>query len=119
LPASTIAGPSDNGRAGAAEASVAVAVEASVEAGVVAGRAGAFRGRVAGCVVVLFRVCADVGCGEVSRAKSSRMFRAASQPDKSNSPTPTVRFISPLIVILSTQRASIAVETPYGLNAAR
>jgi hypothetical protein len=63
---------------------------------------GALRGGAVGLAAVLFRVCADVGWDEVSRAKSSRMFRAASQPDKSKSPTPTVCFIRPLIVILST-----------------
>lgn len=46
-----------------------------------------------------FRVGADVDCDDVSRAKSFPMFRAASQPDKSNSPTTTVGVIRPLIVI--------------------
>jgi hypothetical protein len=36
---------------------------------------------------------------EVSREKSSRMFRAASHPDKSNKLTPTVCLIRILIVI--------------------
>jgi Fe-S-cluster-containing dehydrogenase component len=40
-----------------------------------------------------------VGCDEVSREKSSRMFRAASHPDKSNKLTPTVDLIRLLIVI--------------------
>jgi hypothetical protein len=48
-------------------------------------------------------VCPDVGCDEVSRAKSFPMFRAASQPDKSSSPTPTptVRLIRLIVIILS------------------
>jgi hypothetical protein len=40
-----------------------------------------------------------VGWDEVSREKSSRMFRAASHPDKSNKLTPTVDLIRLLIVI--------------------
>ena len=40
-----------------------------------------------------------VGWDEVSREKSSRMFRAASHPDKSNKLTPTVCLIRLLIVI--------------------
>ena len=50
---------------------------------------GAVRGRVV--EATLFAGCAlcAVGWDEVNREKSSRMFRAASQPDKSNKPTPT------------------------------
>lgn len=40
-----------------------------------------------------------VGWDEVSLEKSSRMFRAASHPDKSNKPTPTVCLIRLLNVI--------------------
>jgi hypothetical protein len=40
-----------------------------------------------------------VGWDEVNREKSSRMFRAASQPDKSNKPTPMLFLTRFLIVI--------------------
>lgn len=40
-----------------------------------------------------------VGWDEVSREKSSRMFRAASHPDKSSKPTPTVCLIRLLNII--------------------
>jgi len=76
---------------------------ASGEAGVAAS---GLRVRATGFTTVLLRVCALVGCDEVSRAKSFPMFRAVSQPDKSNSPTPTECAIQPLIVILPTQRVS-------------
>ena len=58
------------------------------------------RGRATGCAL---RACPDVGCDEVSRAKSFPMFRAASQPDKSNNPMPTltVRLIRLIVIILS------------------
>jgi hypothetical protein len=43
-----------------------------------------------------------VGWDEVNREKSSRMFRAASQPDKSNRPTAMLFLTRLLIVIPST-----------------
>jgi hypothetical protein len=59
---------------------------------------GAVRGRVV--EATLLAGCAfAVGCDEVSREKSSRMFRAASQPDKSNKPTPMLFLTRFLIVI--------------------
>lgn len=57
------------------------------------------RGRVADTVLGAGEAWAAVGCEEVSRAKSSRMFRAASQPDKSNSPIATMCLTRLLIVI--------------------
>ena len=90
-------GASDDERIGEAAAVAVADSEASGEAGVVPVEG---RGRAAGCAVVPFFGCADVGCDDVSRAKSLPMFRAASQPDKSNSPTLTVCFIRPLLVIL-------------------
>lgn len=42
---------------------------------------------------------AALGWEEVNRVKSSRMFRAASQPDKSNNPMGTVCLTRLLIVI--------------------
>jgi len=96
-------------------AEAAAAVEASGEIGVA--EAGA-SGRATACAGGLFRVCADVGCDEVSRAKSLPMFRAASQPDKSNNATPTVCVIRPLIIFLSAQRVPKSVEMSYGLIAA-
>ena len=100
MPASAIAGPSDDERAGEDEAVTVVAAGVSGEA-VVAGAE--LRGRAAGGTAALLRACADVGCDEVSRAKSFPMFRATSQPDKSNSPIPTVCLITPLIVIIFAQ----------------
>jgi hypothetical protein len=93
------AGPSDDERAGGDAPTVASA-GTSVEAGVVDT---VLRGAAAGAAV-LFRVCACVGGDDISREKSSPIFRVASQPDKSSSPIPTVRVIRRLIVILSTQR---------------
>ena len=100
LPASESAGaPVAAGRAGGSSEAVAgaAAAGASVEVDAV----GVVRGRVveatffAGC-----DLCA-VGWDEVNREQSSRMLRAASQPDKSNkpAPTPTVCLTRFLIVI--------------------
>ena len=84
------------GRAGGSSetaAGAATGASGEVDAG------GVVRGRVveatffAGCDFCV------VGWDEVSREKSSRMFRAASHPDKSNKPTPTVCLIRLLIVI--------------------
>lgn len=84
------------GRAGGSSetaAGVAMGASGEVDAGDVV------RGRVveatffAGCDLCV------VVWDEVSREKSSRMFRAASHPDKSNKPTPTVCLIRLLIVI--------------------
>jgi hypothetical protein len=62
------------------------------------------RGWAAGGAATLFRGCACVGGDDISREKSSPIFRVASQPDKSSSPIPAaaVRVIRLLIVILST-----------------
>jgi hypothetical protein len=78
--------------------------EASGAAGVVAVVG---RGRGAGAVAAFFG-CPEVGCDDVSRAKSLVMFRVASQPDRSNSPTLTVCLIRSLIVIL----CPIRLESP-------
>lgn len=98
LPASESAGPPVAvGRAGGVSETVA-GTEATGASGEV-DALGAVRGRVveatflAGC-----DLCA-VGWDEVNREKSSRMFRAASQPDKSNKPTPTLCLTRFLIVI--------------------
>ena len=60
------------------------------------------RGRVV--EATLFAGCdlCAVGWDEVNREKSSRMFRAASQPDKSNKPIPMLFLTRLLIVIPST-----------------
>jgi hypothetical protein len=96
LPASVSAGLPVEGRsAGSSETVTGAAAGSSVEAdgwGVVRGRV-AEATRFAGCAR-----CA-VGWDEVNLAKSSRMFRAASQPDRSNRPTATVCFTKLLIVI--------------------
>jgi hypothetical protein len=114
LPASVTAGASDDGRIGAADAVAVADSEASGAAGVVPVEG---RGRAAGCAALFFG-CTDGDCGDVRRAKSLPMFRAASQPDKSNSPTLTVCLITTLIVILA-QYVSRALEMPCGLIAAR
>jgi hypothetical protein len=96
LPASESAGrPVATGGAGGSSETVAgLATGASGEVDVV----GAVRGRVV--EATLLAGCAfAVGCDEVSREKSSRMFRAASQPDKSNKPTPTLCLTRFLIFI--------------------
>jgi len=95
------AGPSDDVRAGGADAPAVASAGTSVEAGVVDT---VLRGAAAGAA---FRVCACVGGDDISREKSSPIFRVASQPDKSSSPIPTVRVIRRLIVILSTQRRAL------------
>jgi hypothetical protein len=104
LPASATAGAPDDARTGGLPAA---AVAVSVEFGVVAAfgvgcsfaaAAGALRGRLADADLA-DEACAAVGCEEVNRVKSSRMLRAASQPDKSNSPIATVCLIRLLIVI--------------------
>jgi len=101
LPASATVGPPDDERAGGADAPAVASAETSAEGG-------AFdtvlRGGAAGGAATLFRVCACVGGDDISREKSSPIFRVASQPDKSSSPIPRVRVIRSLIVILSTQR---------------
>ena len=103
LPASESAGPPvAAGRAGDSfEAAAGVATGASTGASGEVDAVGVVRGRVveatffAGC-----DLCA-VGWEEVNREKSSRMLRAASQPDMSNKPTPiqTVCLTRFLIVI--------------------
>ena len=97
LPASESAAPPvAAGRAGGSfEAAAGAATDASGEIDAV----GVVRGRfveatfLAGC-----DFCA-VGWDEVNREKSSRMFRAASQPDRSNKPTPMLFLTRFLIVI--------------------
>jgi len=96
LPASVTAGASGDGCIGEAAAVAVADAAASGATGVVPVEG---RGRAGGCAVVFF-ACADGDCGDVSRAKSLPMFRVASQPDKSNSPTLTVCLIATLIVIL-------------------
>ena len=86
------------GRAGgSSETAAGVATGASGASEVDAGDV--VRGRVV--EATLFAGCdlCVVGWDEVSREKSSRMFRAASHPDKSNKPTPTVCLTRLLIVI--------------------
>jgi hypothetical protein len=95
LPASVTAGASDDGRIGEADAVSVADAEAWGATGVVPVEG---RGRAGSCAA--FFGCADGDCGDVSRAKSVPMFRVASQPAKSNSPTLTVCLITTLIVIL-------------------
>jgi hypothetical protein len=87
------------------------AVEAIVAAEAV------LRERVAGVTAALFRICADVGCDDITREKSSPMFRAAWQPDISSNPTPTVCVIRPLIVIPSSKHVAKSIEDTYGPGA--
>jgi hypothetical protein len=82
----------------AAAVSTEFGIEAEFGVGSVDAWVGALRGRVF-TVLGEDEACAAVGCEEVSRAKSSRMFRAASQPDKSNSPIATMCLTRLLIVI--------------------
>jgi hypothetical protein len=83
------------------------AVVAAVEPVVAAGDAEAvLRERVAGVTAALFRICADVGCDDITREKSSPMFRVAWQPDISSNPTPMVCVIRPLIVIPSSKHVA-------------
>ena len=114
LPASVTAGASGDGCIGDAVAVAVADAAASGATGVVPVEG---RGRAEGCAVVFF-ACADGDCGDVSRAKSFPMFRADSQPDKSNSPTLTVCLIATLIVILA-QHVWRALEMPCGPIAAR
>jgi hypothetical protein len=88
---------------------------AAVEA-VVAAEA-VLRERVAGVTAALFRICADVGCDDITREKSSPMFRAAWQPDISSNPTPTVCVIRPLIVIPSSKHVAKPIEDTCGPGA--
>jgi hypothetical protein len=86
---------------GAAAAAVSTELDVVVEFVVgcsLDAAAGALRGRLAD-VDLADAACAAVGCEEVNRVKSSRMLRAASQPDKSNSPIAAVCLIRLLIVI--------------------
>jgi hypothetical protein len=69
------------GRAGgSSEAAAGLAAGASGEVDAV----GALRGRVVEATLLAGCAFCAVGWDEVSREKSLRMFRAASQPDKSN-----------------------------------
>lgn len=74
-------------------------VGASTGASVDVDAGGVARGRVVEATLLAGCTFRAVGWAEVNRAKSSRMFRAASQPDKSNKPTPTVCLTRLLIVI--------------------
>jgi hypothetical protein len=77
------------GRGGGSSETVAGAatgISGEVDAGDVV------RGRVVATFLAGCDLCVE-GWDEVSREKSSRMFRAASHPDKSNKPTPTVCLI--------------------------
>jgi hypothetical protein len=102
LPASESAGPPV-----AAPPVVAIVAGAagwsSEAAGAAAGASGEVdvAGAARGLVATLFAGCdrCAVDWDEVNREKSSRMFRAASHPDKSNKPTPTVCLTRLLIVI--------------------
>ena len=94
------------GAAGSSETAVAagssgisseVAGEAIAAASVV-DAAGVARGRVEGKLFADGDFCA-VGWEEVNLNKSSRMFRDASQPGRSNKPTPTVCVTRLLIII--------------------
>ncbi len=60
---------------------------------------GVVRGRVVETTAFAGCVFCTAGWDEVSRAKSLRMLRAASQPDNSNKPTATVCLTRLLIVI--------------------
>jgi hypothetical protein len=78
------------GRAGGSSETVAGAAtgaSGAVDAGDVV------RGRVVAATFFAGCDLCVVGWDKVSREKSSRMFRAASHPDKSNKPTPTVCLI--------------------------
>ena len=100
LPASVSAGPPDEaGRAGGSSetaAGVAAGASGEVDAGVDA------RGRVVEATLFAGCCLCAVGWDEVNREKSSRMFRAASQPDKSNKLIATLCLTKLLIVIPST-----------------
>ena len=87
------------GRAGGSSETVAgLATGASGASGEV-DAGGVVRGRVVEATLLACWAFCAVGWDEVSREKSSRMFRAASHPDKSNKPTPTVCLTRLLIVI--------------------
>jgi hypothetical protein len=97
LPASANAGPPDEaGRAGgSSETAAGAAAGTSGEVDVVV----TARGRVV--EATLFAGCGlcAVGWDEVNREKSSRMFRAASQPVRSNKPTPML-FLTRLLIVI-------------------
>ena len=97
LPASESAGPPEEaGRGGgSSETAAGAAAGASGEIDAVVG----VRGRVVEATLFAGSGLCAVGWDEVNREKSSRMFRAASQPDRSNKPTPMLFLIRPLIVI--------------------
>src|SRR5262245_39009314 len=100
LPASaSAAAPVVAGRAGGSfETAAWLAAGTSVGSGDV-DAAGGVRGRVVEAMFFAGWIFCAVGWDEVKRAMSSRMDRAASQPDKSNKPAPTVCLTRLLIVI--------------------
>ena len=112
LPASVTAGPSDEARAGGADGATSGEAEGVEADGAAGASEGVFRDRVAGGAAALFRFCADVGCDDINRKKSSAMLRVAWQPDISSNPTPTVCVIRPLTVILSSKRVPRSIDTP-------
>ena len=96
LPASESAGLPVEGRAGGSSETVAgLATGASGEVDAV----GAVRGRVVEATLLAGCIFWAVDWDEVNREKSSRMFRVASQPDKSNKPIATLCLTRLLIVI--------------------
>ena len=96
LPASESAGaPVAAGRAGGSSEVAGEATGASGEVDAV----GAVRGRVVEATLLAGCDLCAAGWDEVNREKSSRMFRAASQPDRSNKPTPML-FLTRLLIVI-------------------
>lgn len=85
------------GRAGGSSETAAGAAAAAASGEVDAG--GVARGRLVDAAFLAGCAFCAVGCDEVNLAKSSRMLRAASQPDRSNKPSPTLFLTRPVIVI--------------------
>jgi hypothetical protein len=77
------------------EAAAGAATGASGEVDAV----GVVRGRFVEATLLAGCDFCAAGWDEVNREKSSRMFRAASQPDRSNKPTPMLFLTRFLIVI--------------------
>jgi hypothetical protein len=95
LPASVSGPPVVAGRAGGLSETVAGAASgASGDVDAV----DAVRGRVVEATLLVGCDLCAAGWDEANREKSSRMLRAASQPDKSNKPT-AMLFLTRLIVI--------------------
>jgi hypothetical protein len=126
LPASATAGRSeeragDSGAGAGATGPISKEFGSAAELAAVAPDAGATAaGAVRGRAAVVF-ACEDaVGCAEVNRVMSSRMFRAASQPDNNNSPIAKLRLVRLLIVIPAYPKdlSKEAITPPYGLYTA-